>query len=112
MPSPTPRRRALLAITTGAVAIGSLGLLGGENTAAQSGRSGPVIFLDQAWSQADRDTYYWISQGSQIMSYDIFLNLEVAGGQELFRSDANSERYGLIPQPASRESTPTPCRSA
>ena len=59
-----------------------------------------MIFLDQAWSQADRDTYYWISQGSQIMSYDIFLNLEVAGGQELFRSDANSERYGLIPQPA------------
>jgi len=34
------------------------------------------------------------------MSYDIFLNLEVAGSQELFRSDANSDRYGLIPQPA------------
>jgi len=36
-----------------------------------------------------------------VMSYDIFLNLEVAGGQELFRSDANSNRYGLIPQPPS-----------
>ena len=36
------------------------------------------------------------SQGSTVLSYDIFLNLEVAGSQELFRSDANSERYGLI----------------
>jgi hypothetical protein len=33
------------------------------------------------------------------MSYDIFLNLEVADGHELFRSDANSERYGLITRP-------------
>ena len=32
--------------------------------------------------------------------YDIFLNLEAAGSQELFRSDANSERYGLTPDPA------------
>jgi hypothetical protein len=39
------------------------------------------------------------SQGSAVLSYDIFLNLEVADGQELFRSDANSERYGLIAQP-------------
>ena len=31
------------------------------------------------------------------MPYDIYLNLEVAGGQELFRSDANGSRYGLIP---------------
>ena len=34
------------------------------------------------------------------MPYDIFLNLEAAGSQELFRSDANSERYGLTPDPA------------
>ena len=34
------------------------------------------------------------------MPYDIFLNLEVAGSQELFRSDANSDRYGLRAEPA------------
>src|SRR5262245_35201457 len=55
-----------------------------------------VIYLNQAWSQDDREWYYHFSQGSAILSYDIFLNLEVAGGQELFRSNANSERYGLI----------------
>src|SRR5271165_6917193 len=49
-----------------------------------------VTYLDQAWPQADREWYYQMSQGSTVISYDIFLNLEVAGSQELFRSDANS----------------------
>jgi hypothetical protein len=65
-----------------------------------------VIYLDQAWSQADRDTYYWIPQGTVMMSYDIYLNLELADSQELFRSDANSERYGLIPSPPDPQSNP------
>jgi hypothetical protein len=67
-------------------------------TAAQTPSDQSVIYLNQAWSQDDRDWYYHFSQGSVVLSYDIFLNLEVAGGQELFRSDANSERYGLITQ--------------
>jgi len=60
-----------------------------------------VIYLNQAWSQEDREWYYHFSQGSAVLSYDIALKLEVAGGQELFRSDANSEHYGLIPEAAS-----------
>ena len=54
------------------------------------------------WSQEDREWYYQFSQGSTVISYDIFLNLEVAGSQELFRSDANQR--ALRPDPASRES--------
>ncbi len=50
--------------------------------------------------------FYQISQGAKIISYDIVLNLEVAGGQELFRSDANSERYGLITQAANPRTNP------
>ena len=61
-----------------------------------------VIYLNQAWSQEDREWYYNFSQGSAIIAYDIFLNLEVAGSQELFRSDARASAYGL--DPASRES--------
>jgi hypothetical protein len=57
-----------------------------------------VIYLNQAWSQDDREWYYHFSQGSAVLSYDIFLNLEVAGSQELFRSDANLSHYGLIPE--------------
>jgi len=40
------------------------------------------------------------------MPYDIFLNLEVAGGQELFRSNTNSDRYGLTPDPADPQTNP------
>jgi hypothetical protein len=65
-----------------------------------------VIYLDQGWSQTDRATYYQISQGSKVISYDIFLNLEVADSQDLFRSDANSDRYGLTPQVANPKTNP------
>jgi hypothetical protein len=68
-------------------------------TAAQTPSDQSVIYLNQAWSQGDRDWYYHFSQGSAVLSYDISLNLEVADGQELFLSNANSERYGLITQP-------------
>jgi hypothetical protein len=40
------------------------------------------------------------SQDSAIVSYDIYLNREVASGHELFRSDANSRAHSLIPQAA------------
>ena len=69
-------------------------------------RSDGVIYLDQAWSQADREMYYQAQQGAQVIAYDIFLNLEVANGQELFRSDANSDRYGLIPQAPNPRTNP------
>jgi hypothetical protein len=65
-----------------------------------------VIYLDQGWSKADRDMYYWIPQGTVMMSFDIFQNLELADSQELFRSDANMERYGLIPSQPDPEGNP------
>jgi hypothetical protein len=82
-----------------------LGLLLLAPAAAQSSGE-PVIYLDQGWSQADREMYYQISQGSTVLSYDIFLNLEVADSQELFRSDANSDHYGLITQAANPRTNP------
>ena len=66
----------------------------------------PVTYLDQAWSQPDRETYYQISQGSEIIPYDIFLKLEVADGQQPFRSDTISERYGLITQAPNSSTNP------
>jgi len=74
--------------------------------AAAQVSSEQVIYLNQGWSKADRDTFYWISQGTVMMSYDIFQNLELADSQELFRSDANLERYGLIPSPPDPNGNP------
>ena len=81
-----------------AVATGLLSVLLAAPTAAQTSTGDAVIYLDQGWSQADREFYYNVSQGSAVMDYAVFINLEVAGSQELFRSDANSDRYGLITQ--------------
>ena len=89
-----------------AVAAGALSVLLVEPTAAQTSTGDPVIYLDQGWSQADREFYYNVSQGSAVMDYVIFMNLELAGSQELFRSDANSDRYGLITQAASPKTNP------
>src|SRR5215470_861503 len=48
----------------------------------------PVIYLDQAWWQDDREWYYHFSQGSAVLSYDIFMNLEAACSQRTARATA------------------------
>jgi hypothetical protein len=98
-----PRLKSLLRTTTSfslslPVAC-AFGLLQFEPAAAQSANDS-VTYLNQAWSQDDREWYYHFSQGSAVLSYDTFLNLEAAGSQDLFRSAPNSTRYGLIPEAA------------
>ncbi len=83
----------------------ALGLFRLESAVAQSSGD-PVIYLDQGWSQTDREMSYQISQGATVIDYDIFLSLEVADGQDLFRSDANSDRYGLTLQAANPRTNP------
>ena len=60
-----------------------------------------VILLDQAWSKEDREWYYNFSQGSAVLSYDLFLNIEAADSQNLFRNGLNDPQYGLVPAPLS-----------
>jgi hypothetical protein len=84
----------------------SLMHFGSVHAAAAQSSADSVIYLDQGWSKEIREGYYHISQGTTVMPYDIFLNLEAAGSQELFRSDANSERYGLTPDPADPQWNP------
>jgi len=67
-----------------------------QQAGAPQASSERVIYLNQGWSQDDREWYYHFSQGSAVLSYDIYLNLEVAGSQDLLRSGA---RYGLLPGP-------------
>ena len=90
------------ALIAGICVVGSLA----GPSAAQTAASDGVIYLDQAWTQADRELFYQLPQGSAVASYDIFMNLEVAGSQELFRSDANSVRLGLIPQAPNPRTNP------
>ena len=93
--------RPVLAFLSGAVSLLALSAPAPVN-AQQAGTppasSEPVIYLNQGWSQEDREWYYHFSQGSAFLSYDIYLNLEVADSQDLLRSGA---RYGLLPGTAS-----------
>ncbi|KDR38186.1 di-heme-cytochrome C peroxidase [Caballeronia glathei] len=95
---------ATASLTPSLVCAGLFALFLTQPATAQPGDQ--IIYLDQGWSQAEREMYYQISQGSSVISYDIFLNLEAAGSQGLFRSDENSDRYGLIPQPANPRTNP------
>src|SRR3954469_2021080 len=100
------RTRLTSAIGTGALLVAcATCVLPSQPAIAQASRE-PVIFLDQGWSQTDREFYYNVSQGSAVMEYAIFMNLELADSQELFRSDANSDRYGLITQAANPGTNP------
>jgi hypothetical protein len=62
--------------------------------------NGDVLLLDQGWSDEDRLKYYFNTQGSAALSYDIFLNLESADSSDLFRSSANMAHFGLVPYPS------------
>lgn len=56
------------------------------------------IYLEQGWSAADTLWYYNTTQGSALLPYDLFLALEQANSEELFRSDHNMDRYRYLPQ--------------
>jgi hypothetical protein len=73
-------------------------LLWPHSLAAQT-RDAPseTTFLDQGWSDEERLQYYFTSQGSAAIPYALYLHLEEAESQQLFRSDTISEKFGLIP---------------
>jgi hypothetical protein len=70
-------------------------------SAQQAPTADSVILLDQAWSKEDREWYYNFSQGSAIVAYDLFLNMEVADSQDLFRNSLSGPSYGFFPAAAS-----------
>lgn len=64
---------------------------------AQDDRANRVVYLDQGWSQQDRMAYYYTSQGSAILPYEVYLYLEEADSDRLFRSEEVSGGYGMLP---------------
>ncbi|MFW5431199.1 MAG: di-heme-cytochrome C peroxidase, partial [Methylophilaceae bacterium] len=60
-------------------------------------KSQQVTYLEQNWTEKDREYFYFADQGSRLIPYDYFLHLEQADSIKLFRRDANMKRIGLIP---------------
>lgn len=60
-----------------------------------------IKYLDQGWGPADSLWFYNTTQGSNMMPYDFFLELEQVGKSEPFRTYENMNRYRYLPQKAS-----------
>lgn len=63
-------------------------------------------FLDQGWTREESEDFYYLTQGSQLLPYLWFLNLEQAGNQDLLRANDKMRALGCIPQPPSAARNP------
>ena len=61
------------------------------------------LYLEQNWTEQERQYFYFADQGSRLLPYNFLLNLEQANSQQLFRSDENMRRFGLITAQTSRK---------
>jgi len=57
---------------------------------------GPVIYLDQGWSDDIRQKFYFTPQGSHFFPYAWFRALELADGVALFSAPENLAKFGWI----------------
>lgn len=55
-----------------------------------------LIYLEQNWSDADREWFYFIDQGSRLMPYRIFKNLEQTNNENLLSDPFNLLRFGFL----------------
>ena len=67
-----------------------------------AGTDEKLVNLNQGWTQADQSGFWYRGDGSLIIRYEWFLNLEQADSEELFRSDANIEKLRYTPIPKSQ----------
>ncbi len=93
------RRLALICAAYATVACAPLA------AQAPSGQSPNVtdpnpVYLEQGWSDAERQDYYHLTQGSQLLPYDWFLALEQIDNERLFSENAHLRAMGYLPQAA------------
>jgi len=63
-----------------------------------SGKETEVIYVANGWSQAERDQYYHLAEGSELMPYALLANLEsIKDGKPFLEG---MERFGFLPDHA------------
>jgi hypothetical protein len=62
-----------------------------------------ISYLEQNWSEKDRQFFYFTDQGTRFISYDIFVNIEQYNNSKLFSDAQNLMRFGYIPATATRD---------
>jgi hypothetical protein len=88
--------------------LSALGLisLSSASVMATSLQRPDFIYLQQNWTPQDREKFYWTSQGSALISYDIYLALFDELSQDLFNSPKGANAYGLLMGEPNRRANP------
>lgn len=86
----------------------SLGLISVSpiSAMASSSQKPELIYLQQNWTKQDREKFYWTSQGSALISYDIYLALFDDLSRDLFNSPKGASAYGLLMAEPNRRANP------
>lgn len=61
-----------------------------------------LVYLEQNWNEADREWFYFVDQGSRLMPYRIFINLEQADNETLLSDQFNLLQFGFLPAKKSK----------
>lgn len=56
------------------------------------------VYLDQGWDEADTLWYYNTTQGSALLPYDFFIELELVDSTTKFRDPQITDKYRYLPQ--------------
>ena len=102
MPRNQPPRAAAVAAAALALLAAGCATTRGRGPALRTGTPvrdavGRVVNIDQGWSAADQEQFWFTDQGSELMPYDWYLALEQPGSTALFRADDNMARLRYIP---------------
>ncbi len=70
------------------------------------------VYLDQGWDEqgTQRELFYNLTQGSQLLPYDFFLAVEDVNSMKLLRSDRSLKRWGYLPADKYYDKTLNPDR--
>ncbi len=76
---------------------------------AQAPPKAPIpdtIYLDQGWTDKEREEFYFSPQGSQLIPYEWFLELETKAGHTRFRDNSNLDRLRFVTRAPSDDWNP------
>lgn len=67
-----------------------------DSVSERSFRNRGTVTLEQGWSEAEREAFYYTPQGSFLIPLDWYESLEVSSGPRLFSSASNMRSYGYL----------------
>jgi mono/diheme cytochrome c family protein len=91
----------VLATALGGAGCGAPGASSDVVSAQKDKDAEPPVFLNQGWSAETRAAFYQTSQGSRMVPYSWFLQLERADSREKFSAPANMRHMGFLVDEAS-----------